>query len=112
MPEILFIDAFGQLQRVQARCGRSLMHVGVDEMVAGMVGDCGGDCSCGSCHAYLSGDAASRLLPPSADEAMMLDAADARRADSRLCCQVLVEESLDGLVVTLPPRRRGGFSDD
>lgn len=66
--------------------------------------DCGGACCCATCHVYVDGKWEDKLLPPSDDERDLLDdQAMGLRDNSRLSCQILMREELDGLEVTLAP---------
>jgi 2Fe-2S ferredoxin len=104
MTRILFIQPDGREQAVDATPGQSVMQAAVAAMVPGIVADCGGACTCATCHGYIDDAWAGRVPPPSNDEAEMIDAGclDAR-ATSRLTCQIEVTPDLDGLVVRLPP---------
>ena len=102
MPRVTYIEHDGETKTVEAPAGRSLMSIATDHGVAGIVGECGGTCSCGTCHGFV--DAAWRsLLPPiSETEAFMLEGLPERRPESRLCCQIRLTPALDGIVVRLP----------
>ena len=65
--------------------------------------ECGGACSCATCHVYVDEDWMDRLVPPTDEELEMLDTAPAVEDNSRLSCQILMSEALDGLHVTLAP---------
>jgi 2Fe-2S ferredoxin len=65
--------------------------------------ECGGACACATCHVYVAEEWLSKLTPPTADEEMMLDDAMAVEANSRLSCQIILDESLAGLRLTLAP---------
>ena len=95
--------ADGTTTRVQGRAGQSLMEAAVAANVAGIEADCGGLLTCGTCHVYVREPHASALVPPDADESGMLDfTAAPRQANSRLSCQIRLDESLQGLTVDLP----------
>jgi 2Fe-2S ferredoxin len=65
--------------------------------------ECGGACACATCHVYVDEAWLAKLFPPNADEEMMLDDAMQVESNSRLSCQILMNENLDGLHVTLAP---------
>ena len=65
--------------------------------------ECGGACACATCHVYVAPAWLDRLIPPNADEEMMLDDAMAVESNSRLSCQIILNEDLSGLEVTLAP---------
>lgn len=102
MPNILFIEHNGRQHRVAADVGKSLMQIATDHLVPGIPGDCGGVCSCATCHGYVDPDWLGKLAPKNEDEAMLLDGALNTEAGSRLTCQITMTEALDGLVVRLP----------
>lgn len=105
MPTITYIEFNGTEHRVDAQDGQSLMEAAVANMIPGILGDCGGNCSCATCHAYMD-PAWAAALPAIADEEQgMLEGALAVNEHSRLCCQVIVTPALNGLVVRLPERQ-------
>lgn len=102
MPTITYIEFNGTEHRVEVPEGASLMQGAIDNMVPGILGDCGGSCTCATCHAYVDPAWATRIEGPGGDEEMMLDAVLERRAESRLCCQLKAASGWDGLVIRLP----------
>lgn len=66
--------------------------------------ECGGACACATCHVYVDEDWLEKLVPPSDEEISMLDEAFEVEDNSRLSCQILLTETLDGLKVTLAPQ--------
>jgi 2Fe-2S ferredoxin len=72
---------------------------GVDELLA----LCGGCCSCATCHVYVDRDFVAALPPMSSDEDDLLDSSDVRDDRSRLSCQIVLNDALDGLRVTIAP---------
>ncbi len=106
MAKAVFIDHLGRRSEVEALPGRTLMQVAVDHGVDGILGDCGGACSCATCHAYVDQPWLARLEPRSDTERFMLEAASDVRPDSRLCCQIRMSADLDGIVLRLPAEQR------
>ncbi len=102
MTKVTFIEHNGTQRTVEAVDGNSLMLAAVSNKVPGIDADCGGCCSCGTCHVYVNEEWLGKLKPIEDDEEDMLDMVDDRRANSRLSCQITVGEELDGLVVTTP----------
>ncbi|PTU30493.1 2Fe-2S iron-sulfur cluster-binding protein [Stenotrophobium rhamnosiphilum] len=102
MPKILYIEHNGKEHVVDADVGKSVMQNALENLVPGIIGDCGGACSCATCHGYIDpaweGKAGSR----NENEEMMLDGALRVEPNSRLTCQVIMTQELDGLVVRLP----------
>jgi 2Fe-2S ferredoxin len=102
MPKIIFIEHTGRQHEVEARAGQSVMQAAIDNMVPGIVADCGGTCSCATCHGYVDEAWLARLPTMEESESGMLDGSPHRRENSRLTCQLTVTEALDGIVVRLP----------
>lgn len=102
MPTITFrqLDGAGE-QSVEAPTGISVMKAAVAAGVPGILAECGGQAMCATCHVYVTED---RDLPAVSDEEdEMLDCASAPRTDqSRLSCQLEVDENTDGLTVVVP----------
>jgi len=102
MPTVTFIDHAGASYQVEAPLNRSLMQVALDHSVPGILGDCGGSCSCATCHGYVDERWAEQLPPRSETEEFMLEGVPDLRGNSRLCCQIRMTPALDGVVVHLP----------
>jgi len=102
MQKITFIESGGAAHTVEAEPGLSLMQIAVNHMVPGILAECGGACSCATCHAYVDPAWLERLPPRGEDEAMMLEGALETRDNSRLCCQLKMQVEWDGLVLRVP----------
>lgn len=102
MPSLTFIEHDGTVHVVEAQVGRTVMQAATDAGVPGLLGDCGGACSCATCHGHVDARWRDALPPVSESEAFMLEGLDTRDEDSRLCCQLRVSTALDGLVIRLP----------
>lgn len=106
MPKITFLFADGSTREVDAPTGFSVMEVAQKHDIEQIEGACGGGMACATCHVYVHPDWQEKCLPPegkrSEEEEDMLDLAFEVRDDSRLCCQIQVDETLDGLIVALP----------
>ena len=102
MPQVVFIDYQGANLRVEAPVGKSLMQIALDNGITGILGDCGGSCSCATCHGYVDAAWLAKLAPRSETEVFMLEGVPERRETSRLCCQIRMTPELDGIVVRLP----------
>lgn len=103
MPYITYVDNDGASRVIEVAIGRTVMEGGRDSGVAGIVAECGGACSCCTCHVHVAPDWVGRLPAIEAMEADMLEFAD--NVDpvlSRLSCQLRVNASFDGLIVTVP----------
>jgi 2Fe-2S ferredoxin len=102
MVKIRFIQHDGSEHVVEGEVGHSVMQTARDNMVAGIIGDCGGNCSCATCHGYVDPAWIDKLEPQSENEATMLDGTMHLEGNSRLTCQIKLTPALDGLVVRLP----------
>ncbi|MCP3999994.1 MAG: (2Fe-2S)-binding protein [Gammaproteobacteria bacterium] len=101
MPKISFLNATGNVEKVDAKAGLTLMEVAVDNNITGIVAECGGACACATCHAYIDESWLNKLPAMDDMEDTMLDSALDRRPNSRLSCQIEINDDLDGLVVTV-----------
>jgi 2Fe-2S ferredoxin len=99
MPTVTYIQPDGKTRVVEAAAGTTVMEAAVDNDVAGIVAECGGACSCATCHVYVDPAWLDKLKPPDSQEDGMLDCVLDRRANSRLSCQIVLRDELDGLVV-------------
>ncbi|WP_071673551.1 2Fe-2S iron-sulfur cluster-binding protein [Nioella nitratireducens] len=103
MPKVTFIDADGTETTVAAKIGDSVMQTAMAHGIDGITAECGGAMACATCHAYVADDWADKVGPAGETEADMLDfAACEVKPTSRLSCQIVVAENLDGLIVYLP----------
>jgi 2Fe-2S ferredoxin len=105
MPKITFIEQDGTERTVEAELGATVMETAIQNDVPGILATCGGSCSCATCHVYVDEEWFDRLPDLSLDEQDMLDTAHDLEPNSRLSCQILVTEEIDGLVVKTPPRQ-------
>lgn len=103
MPKLIVVNRAGEEKSVEGDTGLSVMEVirdnGFDELLA----LCGGCCSCATCHVYVD-PAFEAVLPAlSEDEDDLLDSSDHRNETSRLSCQIVLTDALEGLKVTIAP---------
>ena len=103
MPKVTYISPSGKEVTVEHTEG-TLMAIAVANQVEGIDGDCGGVCSCATCHVYIDPAWVEKVGPLTAMEMGMLEFEDNRKETSRLGCQVLVTPELDGLVVRVAER--------
>jgi 2Fe-2S ferredoxin len=101
MPRLTFIDAAGGRHEIEAESGLSVMQVARAHDL-GIEGACDGSLACATCHVIVAPEDAPRLGLASPEEEDMLDLAVGVRPTSRLGCQIVVTEELDGLIVHLP----------
>jgi 2Fe-2S ferredoxin len=100
MPKVAFIQPDSSCVQIDVPVGGSLMRAAVAHGVHGIMGDCGGDVSCATCHVFIDASFLSKIPPPERNEDEMLDfTATARECNSRLSCQILMTEELSGLTV-------------
>jgi 2Fe-2S ferredoxin len=105
MPTIIYIDQEGTERAVEAETGATVMETAISNDVPGILATCGGSCSCATCHVYVDEQWLGQLPAPQLEESDMLDTAHDLKDNSRLSCQIVVTEELDGLTVTTPPRQ-------
>jgi 2Fe-2S ferredoxin len=110
MPKMIFVAPDGTRREVDAPVGLSVLEVahkhGVD-----IEGACEGSLACSTCHVIVDPAWINKLTPPTEDEEDMLDLAFGLEETSRLGCQIVISEALDGLVVRLPPGSRNVLLD-
>lgn len=104
MTTITFISALGAHYVVQADDGLSLMECARRANVPGIAAECGGACTCATCHVHVSHEWMRAVGRPGDVERDMLDFANDVRAESRLSCQITVAPDLDGLTVMVAPQ--------
>lgn len=101
MPRMVFVEQDGTRHEVDAPVGLSVLEIahkhGID-----LEGACEGSLACATCHVVVSEEWADRLKPAEEEEEEMLDLAFGLETTSRLGCQIIMTEELDGLVVRLP----------
>lgn len=102
MVKITFVEHDGTEHPVTVAPGGTVMQAAVINGVPGIDADCGGACSCATCHVYVDSDWLDKLEPVNPTEDAMLSLNGDRQANSRLSCQIPVTEALDGLKVTTP----------
>jgi 2Fe-2S ferredoxin len=101
MPKITFVNRDRSRAEVEAPIGQTLLEVAHGNAID-IEGACEGCMACSTCHVIVDPTDYGRLPPPSEDEADMLDLAFDLTPTSRLGCQIVVTEALDGLTVSLP----------
>jgi len=100
--KVIFHDHEGKTREVDAKNGMSIMEAAISNMIPGIDADCGGACACATCHVYVSDEWIGKLKPKDDMEDSMLDFADDVQDNSRLCCQILLSDDLDGIEVITP----------
>ena len=105
MPKITYIEHDGTSHTVDAEVGSTVMETALRNGIGSIVAECGGSCTCATCHVYVDEAWVEKTGEASPMEEDMLDFAFDVRPNSRLSCQIKVRDDLDGLVVTVPPRQ-------
>jgi 2Fe-2S ferredoxin len=99
MPKVIYITPGGERHEVILENGYSVMEGAINNNIDGIVAECGGACACATCHSYID-EAWLDKLPAMDDmEDSMLEAAYERKPNSRLTCQIEMNDDLDGLIV-------------
>jgi 2Fe-2S ferredoxin len=102
MVKVTFIEHDGSEHKIEAKTGGSLMQAAVSNGVPGIDADCGGSCSCATCHVYVQANWLAKMGTINPTEEAMLSLSTDRQDNSRLSCQIQLTEDLDGLVVNTP----------
>ena len=100
--KITFVDSSGVEHVVAAQPGETAMRCATSHSIPGIAGECGGAMACGTCHVYVEGGWLSKLPAPSSQERDMLSGCLETQPNSRLSCQINLDEHLDGLTVRVP----------
>lgn len=102
MAKIKYIAHNGTETEVEAEDGKSIMQTAIDNGIEGIVAECGGALSCATCHVYFDPEWSDKLDGPKKMEQEMLEFVIDPHDSSRLCCQLKMNDDLDGIVVRLP----------
>ena len=102
MPLVTYISHDGTINEIEVPVGNSVMQGAVDNMLDGIIAECGSSCSCATCHCYVDAAWLDKVPPASEMEKDMLECVLEPKDNSRLSCQIEISEELDGLVVRLP----------
>lgn len=102
MAIITYKEHNGQEHVVDVENGKTVMQGAVDHFIEGIIGECGGCCSCATCHVIVEDEWFVKIGGPNDTETEMLEAVPEPTPTSRLSCQITVTDDLDGLVLQLP----------
>ena len=105
MPKITYIEHDGKTHTIEVASGLSVMEGAVQNNIPGIDADCGGSMACATCHVYVDDNWLEKLPTKEDGEEDMLDMAFEPKKNSRLSCQLMVSDQLDGLVVNLPEKQ-------
>ena len=102
MPRVIYTHPTGERKEVEVPLGQNLMLGAAAHGIDGIVGDCGGAMSCATCHVIVDDQFAALLPAPDDTESQLLDfTAAPREANSRLSCQIVMSENLNGITVRI-----------
>ena len=105
MPKITFIDSQANYKTIEVENGLTVMEGAIQNNIPGIDADCGGSMACATCHVYVEEKWLNKLIKAEEAEEDMIDMAFEPKKNSRLSCQLIVTDELDGLVVTTPEKQ-------
>ena len=105
MAKIIYIEHNGKEHVAEVQNGLTVMEGAVQNDIPGIDADCGGGMACATCHVYVKADWFDKITPKEDGEEDMLDMAFEPKKNSRLSCQIIVSDELDGLVVNIPSKQ-------
>ena len=105
MAKIIYTEHNGKEHIVEVQNGLTVMEGAVQNDIPGIDADCGGSMSCATCHVYVKEDWYDKLPKNEMGEDDMLDQAYEPNSSSRLSCQIMVSDELDGLSVYMPEKQ-------
>ena len=105
MAKITYIENNGTSHTVDVAEGLTVMEGAVQNNIPGIDADCGGSMACATCHVYVKEDWFEKVNKKNEGEDDMLDQAYEPKKNSRLSCQIIVSDDLDGLVVDMPEKQ-------
>lgn len=105
MATIKYIEHSGEEHELEVAPGTTVMQAAMDNNIRGIVADCGGSCSCATCHVYIDQDWLGKLEGQNDMEEVLLEEVFDPQDNSRLSCQIIVTDELDGMVVRIPERQ-------
>ena len=105
MPKITFIEHNRNSQTIEVANGLTVMEGAVQNDVPGIDADCGGGMACATCHVYVTEEWFNKLPKKEDGEEDMLDMAFEPKKNSRLSCQIIISDELDGLTVETPSKQ-------
>ena len=105
MPKITYIEQNGNSKTIEVDNGLTVMEGAVQNNIPGIDADCGGGMACATCHVYVQEDWFNKISKKEDGEEDMLDMAFEPKKNSRLSCQIIVSDEIDGLVVNIPSKQ-------
>ncbi len=105
MAKIIYKDYQGNSKTIEVENGLSVMEGAIQNDILGIDADCGGSMACATCHVYVEENWFNKLTKAEDAEVDMIDMAYEPKKNSRLSCQIIVRDELDGLEVTTPEKQ-------
>ena len=105
MPKITYIEHNGKSHTIEVPKDLTVMEGAIQNKIPEIDADCGGGMACATCHVYVKEEWFNKLNKAEDAEQDMLDMAFEPKKNSRLSCQIVVSDEIDGLVVTTPPKQ-------
>ena len=105
MAKITYTDQLGNSKTIEIENGLSVMEGAIQNDVPGIEADCGGSMACATCHVYVEEKWLDKIPKAEDGEIDMIDMAYEAKKNSRLSCQIIVSDELDGLKVTTPKKQ-------
>ena len=105
MAKITYTDQQGNSKTIDVENGLTVMEGAIQNDIPGIDADCGGSMACATCHVYVEEKWLDKLPKPEDGENDMIDMAFEPKKNSRLSCQLIVSDELDGLQVTTPEKQ-------
>lgn len=102
MPKVTYVVPDGSTHEVDVPAGQSVMDGSIRNNLAGIVAECGGSCSCATCHVHLDQEFAGLFDEATDEERDLLEFADDADERSRLSCQLILTAGCEGVRVTVP----------
>ena len=105
MPKITYKDKDGNSKTIEVEKGLTVMEGAVQNDIPGIDADCGGSMACSTCHVYVEEKWFDKLPKAEDAEVDMIDMAHEPKKNSRLSCQLIVTDELEGLIVNTPEKQ-------
>ena len=105
MPKITYISHDGKKNVVEVPIGLTVMEGAIQNNIQGIDADCGGSMACATCHVYVEKEWFDKIPKAEEAEVDMIDMAIEPKKNSRLSCQIIISDELDGLTVTTPEKQ-------
>ena len=105
MTKVTFKDFQGNSKTIEVENGLSVMEGAIQNDISGIDADCGGAMACATCHVYVKDEWFNKIPKAEDAEVDMIDMAYEPKKNSRLSCQIIVSDELDGLEVITPEKQ-------